>query len=65
MQLNFMHDDLLVSGKLRLMEQNSVFGDEKACLSSRSKWVTGRQSSINNSICAPQCLLPFPQAESG
>lgn len=42
-----------------------VFWDEKACLSSRSKWVTGRQSSINKSICALQCLLPFPPAESG
>jgi len=58
---------LHVSGKLRLMEEEAVlvFRDEKACLSSRSKWVTGRQSSINKSICALQCLLPFPQAESG
>lgn len=42
-----------------------VFWDEKACLSGSSKWVTGRQSSINKSICALQCLLPFPGAESG
>lgn len=42
-----------------------VFWDEKACVSGSSKWVTGRQSSINKSICALQCLLPFPGAESG